>query len=198
MREPDTSKTVDGRRARGEENRRRIIQAFIALIGRGTVTPTPEEIAERAGVGLRTVFRHFEDMEQLYREISVVIEAPVWPIVERAFASQDWRGRLSELIERRAEVYERIMPFKLSAVVNAHRSPFLRRRQAWFARRQRELLLDVVPEVATLPAPMLHALDMMLSFEMWAGLRRERGFDAAATKDAVAAGVSALTRNFAP
>lgn len=197
MTEPE-NKAVDGRRARGEENRRRIVEAFTALIARGEVSPTAEAVAERAGVGLRTVFRHFEDMEQLYREISAVVEAPIWPIVEQPFRSENWRGRLAELIERRVEVYERIMPFKLSAIANAHRSSFLKRRQAWFAKRQRELLIDVVPELTGLSDGPLHALDMMLSFEMWAGLRRERGFDVATAKEAVLAGVAALTKDFAP
>ena len=90
---------------------------------------TAEEVAAKAEVGLRTVFRHFDDMEQLYREIAAAIEPPVWLIVERPFTSPGWRGRLAEMIERRVQVYERIMPFKLSAIANAHRSPFLRKRE---------------------------------------------------------------------
>ncbi|MCC6918856.1 MAG: TetR/AcrR family transcriptional regulator [Alphaproteobacteria bacterium] len=196
--EAKTPEPVDGRRARGEENRRRIVAAFIDIIRRGGVSPTAEEIAARAAVGLRTVFRHFEDMELLYREIAAVIEAPIRPIVEQPFVSEGWRGRLSEIVERRAEVYERIMPFKIAGIANAHRSPFLRRRQRWFARMQRQLLLDVVPELAELPPPLLDALDMMLGFEAWAGLRRERKLDVAAAKAAITAGTEALTGGLEP
>lgn len=195
---PEVSKTIDGRRARGEDNRKRIIAAFIELVRRGRVTPTAEEVAARAEVGLRTVFRHFEDMERLYREMSSEIEKPVWPIFDQPFRSEDWRGRLDEIIARRAEIYERIMPFKIAAVVNAHRSHFLRRRQTWFAKMQRQILLDVVPELAELPPAILNALDINLSFEAWAGLRRERGLDVDAAKATVAAAAEALTRGLKP
>lgn len=191
-------KTADGRRARGEDNRRRIVEAFTALIAEGDVGPTAEQVAARAGVGLRTVFRHFDDMEQLYREIAAVVEATIWPMVKRPFRSHDWRGRLDELVDRRAEVYEHIMPFKIAAVANAHRSPFMKGRQALFARRQRELLVDVVPELTALPGPLLQALDIMLSFEAWAGLRRERGLKPDAARAAIAAGVAALTKDLRP
>jgi hypothetical protein len=38
-------------------------------------------VAGRADVGLRTVFRHFQDMDSLYREIGAVVGracAPSW------------------------------------------------------------------------------------------------------------------------
>lgn len=197
MRQPET-KTLDGRRVRGEDNRKRIIAAFVDLLRRGRVTPTAEEVAARAEVGLRTVFRHFEDMERLYREMAVEIEAPVWPIFEKPFVSQDWRGRLFEIIERRAEIFERIMPFKIAAIVNASRSPFLRRRQRWFAKMQRQILLDVVPELIDLPEATINALDINLSFEAWAGLRRERGLDIENAKAAMAAAAEALTSKLNP
>lgn len=189
---------IDGRRARGADNRKRIVTAFIDLIRRGELTPTAEAVAAKAEVGLRTVFRHFDDMEQLYREIAAVIEPPVWLIVEQPFTSPGWRGRLTEMIERRVQVYERIMPFKLSAIANAHRSPFLRKRQGWFARLQRRLLADVVPEAAELGEPLFGALDVMLSFEAWAGLRRERGLSVEAAKAVVTAGIAALTKGLKP
>ena len=64
---------TDGRVRRGADNRRKIVAAFIAFIREGKLAPTAEDIAARADVGLRTVFRHFDDMERLYGEIAVVI-----------------------------------------------------------------------------------------------------------------------------
>src|SRR5213076_1131404 len=64
------SEVVDGRRKRGEDNRNRISQAFLSLVAEGVVAPTAEDVAHRAGVGLRSVFRHFTDMEALYREMA--------------------------------------------------------------------------------------------------------------------------------
>lgn len=188
---------VDGRRARGEENRRRIVDAFIELIRRGEISPTAEQVAARAKVGLRTVFRHFDDMERLYREIGQVIEAPILPLVDKPFAATGWRGRLAEMIGRRADVYEQVMPYMIASAANAHRSAHLRRRQQWFARTQRRILLAVVPEVGALDPAALDALDLLLSFEAWLGLRRARRLSIASAKAAVTAGVEALTKDIA-
>ena len=60
----------DGRRRRARNNRQRIVAAMIELIGEGHITPGAEDVAARAGVGLRTVFRHFNDMESLYAALT--------------------------------------------------------------------------------------------------------------------------------
>ena len=64
---------IDGRIRRGTENRKRIQLAFLELLRDGVHSPTAEQVAEKAGVGLRSVFRHFDDMEGLYREIGEAI-----------------------------------------------------------------------------------------------------------------------------
>jgi len=62
--------TEDGRRQRSDRSRRRIIEALFDLIGEGNMTPSAVGVAERANVGLRTVFRHFEDMDSIYDEMT--------------------------------------------------------------------------------------------------------------------------------
>src|SRR3546814_12219563 len=66
---------------------------------RSEVTPSAEQVAARADVGLRTVFRHFKDMESLYREMSAAIEREVIPVMRRPFKAQVWRDRAVELVE---------------------------------------------------------------------------------------------------
>ena len=103
---------VDGRRQRGHDNRARIVAAMLAMIGEGEVSPSAEQVAARADVGLRTVFRHFLDMDSLYREMSGVIEGELRSISDRPLRTQDWPARLFELIERRAIGFEKIAPFQ--------------------------------------------------------------------------------------
>ena len=62
----------DGRRQRSSRSRERIVHAMIELIRAGEMSPAAARVAEKANVGLRTVFRHFEEMETLTREISGV------------------------------------------------------------------------------------------------------------------------------
>ena len=164
---------TDGRRRRGEDNRRKIVVALMELVKAGHVAPTAEEVAARAIVGLRTVFRHFDDMESLYREIAQEMESTVRPVVAKPFVSDDWRGRLDEIVIRRAAVFERIMPFKIAADYHRHQSPFIRRGQASFARLQRSILKGVLPpEMST--GARFEALDMVMGFDSWRRLRREQ------------------------
>jgi len=64
---------IDGRRLRSETSRLRIVDAMIALISETPTMPPAEAVAARAGVGLRTVFRLFEDMDGLYRGMQAVM-----------------------------------------------------------------------------------------------------------------------------
>ena len=56
----------DGRALRSERSRQVIIDAMLELVGEGNLVPTAQQVAERAEVGIRTVFRHFSEMESLY------------------------------------------------------------------------------------------------------------------------------------
>ena len=56
---------------------------MLELVRAGAISPVAEEVAERAGVGLRTVFRHFDDMDSLYREMAEAMRNELQPIVAR-------------------------------------------------------------------------------------------------------------------
>ncbi len=73
--------SVDGRLQRSERSREAIVQALYELVGEGSLLPTAEQVAERAGVGIRTVFRHFSDMEKLFSEMDARILVEVGPLM---------------------------------------------------------------------------------------------------------------------
>src|SRR5262250_2073342 len=108
-------KESDGRRQRSEASRERIVKAMLELIGEGNVSPSAEDVAVCGKVGLRTVFRHFDNMESLYRQINALMAAEIRPLLERQLTSKGWKERLAELIEKRSQLFERIMPFKIAA-----------------------------------------------------------------------------------
>src|SRR5689334_620306 len=58
---------VDGRRLRREQNREAVIDALVALFEEGSYTPSSGEIAERAGISPRSLFRYFDDVDDLNR-----------------------------------------------------------------------------------------------------------------------------------
>lgn len=63
MAEPATS--LDGRRARRIANRDAVLEALLELLSSGHLTPSAAEIAERAGVSERSLFRYFDDLPDL-------------------------------------------------------------------------------------------------------------------------------------
>ena len=69
------SPKLDGRLNRSVVTRNKIVETLTKLILEGQISPTAEQVALRANVGLRTVFRHFDNMDALYREISIDVDA---------------------------------------------------------------------------------------------------------------------------
>ena len=168
----------DGRRVRGEDNRRRIVDALLKLVAAGTVSPSAEQVATEAGVGLRTVFRHFADMDSLYREISERMTAEIQPIVQRPHEADDWRGRIVELIDRRAQVFERLLPFKIAGDAHRHGSPLLTTEQSAIVKTLRQTLRSAVGPKFADEKLRFEALDQALSFEAWRRLRVDQGLSA--------------------
>lgn len=56
----------DGRTARAVRTREAVVEALLSLIEEGNLRPTAHEIADRAGVSLRSVFQHFSDLDTLF------------------------------------------------------------------------------------------------------------------------------------
>jgi AcrR family transcriptional regulator len=63
--------STDPLRADARENRRRILDAAQDVFGRGGADASTEEVAELAGVGIATVFRHFPTKAALLEEVLV-------------------------------------------------------------------------------------------------------------------------------
>jgi AcrR family transcriptional regulator len=183
----------DGRRRRGLDNRTRIVGAMLEIVYSGEVAPTAEQVAARADVGLRTVFRHFQDMDSLYREMAVVIEGELLAVANRPFRSEDWRARLIELVERRAFAFEKIGPYQRASAISRHRSKFLADAHRRLVGAAREILKAHLPAVVAGDLATLEALDLLLSFETWARLRDDQGLSAKRAREVLEAAIRKLT-----
>jgi AcrR family transcriptional regulator len=183
---------ADGRRRRGQDNRARIVAAMMEIVGSGDVAPSAEQVAARADVGLRTVFRHFQDMDSLYREIAAL----VWAEVRGAFASPlhgaTWQERLVERAGRFAVAYEKMAPYKRAADAFKHRSRFLGTDYVRLVQDQRERLERELPPHLASDRDRVEALDLLLSFEAWSRLRNEQGLSPARAQAVIEATVRAL------
>jgi TetR/AcrR family transcriptional regulator of autoinduction and epiphytic fitness len=63
----DTAAPVDGRNLRRDRNRDAVVTALLELYREGNLGPSADDIAERAGISVRSLFRYFEDVEGLVR-----------------------------------------------------------------------------------------------------------------------------------
>ena len=59
---------TDGRRLRRALNREAVVDALLDLYSEGNLRPSTDEIAERAGISPRSLFRYFRDADDLAGE----------------------------------------------------------------------------------------------------------------------------------
>ncbi len=163
----------DGRVRRGECNRNGIVGALFELVQEGVLQPTAEQVAQRAGVGTRTVFRHFEDMDSLNAEITERLRGELLPRFAQPITG-NLEQRVRELVRRRGEVFDRIAPFRRSAALIRWRSRFVQDEHREMVREQRLHLRNALPELADVPEGVVEALDMVTSFEAWERLRTDQ------------------------
>ncbi|MDH5172624.1 MAG: TetR/AcrR family transcriptional regulator [Gammaproteobacteria bacterium] len=178
-------KRPDGRLLRTERSRQLIIDALHDLINEGVLQPTAQTVAERAGVGIRTVFRHFADMETLFATMDVQLRESY----EGLFLGGNRAGTLDErilhAIERRAAAFEKQSPLMRSTRAQIWRSPVLQKNYARNQRGLRKDLADWLPEIADLPPVRRELVDAAASFETWDRLRSHQGLGVKASMEVV-------------
>jgi AcrR family transcriptional regulator len=165
---------VDGRVLRSERSRQSIVDALVELVGEGVLTPTGAQIAERADVGIRTVFRHFDDMDTLFVEVTARLEAESLPALESVPSGGTVAERVSEVVRIRCQVFERTSPYWRSTAVNQFRSAYLSEEYASIAPRLRSNLRTWLPELSDAPVDVTDALELITSPEAWHRLRQEQ------------------------
>lgn len=183
---------ADGRHRRSMSSQRRIVQAMLELVAEGNVAPSADEVSDRAGVGRRSVFRHFSDMDSLYREMAAILQVQFAAIAEQPFKATRWRDQVLELVERRARAFERMAPYLRAAVVHGHQSEILRRGHIRFVAVLRALLVMRLPPDVAKDEIFVDAIDLLISFEAWQRLRQDQKLSPAQARQVVCSTVNAL------
>ncbi|MEM9284829.1 MAG: TetR/AcrR family transcriptional regulator [Pseudomonadota bacterium] len=185
----------DGRRRRGQANRDAIVDAMMKLVEAGEVMPSASRVAELAGVGLRTVYRHFDDLDTLYREMSNIVRKDVEPVLSGDFEGANVHERLDHLIRRRVAVFERVMPLKIAGNIRRFSSAFIMSDYQDGLRMEEEGLRLALSVVDGVDDELFESLRVVTSFQCWRGLRLDQGLsveDAAAVMRRL---VKALTKD---
>jgi AcrR family transcriptional regulator len=176
MRRGSTARSsADGRLQRSERSRELIADALYELIGEGNLEPTAQQVADSAGVGIRTVFRLFSDMDALHATLNVRLAAEVAPMLRDGPAEgAGLRERAELLVADRAALFERVGLYMRATNRSRGRSAFLAAEYRKLVVRLRERLFRWLPELRSAPPELVEALDQATSFEAWDRLRSDQ------------------------
>jgi len=187
--------SVDGRRQRGERTRQAIIEAALSLQEEGVLVPTAQQISDRAGVLIRSFFRHFDDMETLFK----AADDQLRDSYEALFIGGDRQGSLSErvhrAVERRSVAFEQLTNLFLGTKAQLWRYDMLRNN---YARNQKGLRKDLeawLPELNGLPDVECESVHAIASFEMWNRLRSEQDLSEKASISVIQSTLISLLRS---
>lgn len=182
----------DGRHARRSRNRLKIVHAFKELVREGRSSPTASDVAGRAQVGVRTVYRCFDDMAALYQEVIQVLHDEFVPRARLDLDTPDRRLRLDRLLERREQMFSDLEPFLLASEMKRHVYQGLADDYAFLLTMERDRLAFVVNPDRTLTESVFEALNAVTSFSFWRRLRIEQKLDRDAAGQAMASAARAL------
>jgi AcrR family transcriptional regulator len=94
-------------RADALRNRQRVLDAALAEFSQHGLDAQMEDVAERAGVGVGTLYRHFETKEALLEALVALRFAETLMATRAALEREDAWQAIGELLERHAEVWAR-------------------------------------------------------------------------------------------
>jgi AcrR family transcriptional regulator len=171
---------TDGRSARSQRTRQAVVDALLALIREGDPRPTARQIAERANISLRSVYVHFDDLEDLFLAVAERQMAIVASMIVPIDADRPLSDRIDAMCALRARIFEEVGPVRRAAELQAPTSPTLSKLLANVRATSRDALGNLFAAELDLLADddrrrCLGALDAALSAESYDLLRGTHG-----------------------
>lgn len=177
MADADAGPVVDGRRARRDRNRELVLDAVLALFAEGHLNPSAPQVAARSGVSPRSVFRYYEDTEELVRAAiarHVELVAPLFALPGAGEGGLD--DRIDQFVVARMRLYEAVAPTARAASMRVASNRIIADQFTRVRRQQRaQLAAMFAPELQARPVAdrraVLAAADTLCQFEAVEHLR---------------------------
>jgi TetR/AcrR family transcriptional regulator, regulator of autoinduction and epiphytic fitness len=174
---------VDGRTARRDRNRLAVLDAVLELFAEGNLSPGVHEVADRSGVSLRSVYRYFEDLDEL---VTAAIDRhlqrtrPLFHIERLGEGPLD--DRVERFAERRVRLFEAVRIIYRASRVRAANDPGVQQdlldTQQWLSDQTQQMF---APELRSLDGPVAtdveRTLDLLTQFDALEHLRHRFGLD---------------------
>lgn len=173
---------IDGRRASRERNRLAVVDALLDLYAEGNLHPGAELVAERSGVSRRSVFRYFDDGDDLTRTAIERQQQRVWHLVEIADVGEGpLDHRIASMAEQRVALFRALGPAARVARLRAPFSPVLaeqieQSRQLYGFQVELQFARELDALAPAARSEVLAAADAACSFEVY-DLLVARGLD---------------------
>jgi AcrR family transcriptional regulator len=175
-----------------------VVDALLDLYAEGNLRPGADEVARRAGLSRRSVFRYFDDLDDLDRTAIARQQDRVralWDVP--ATGEGPLPERIAAAAERRLKLFDAVAP---AARVSRMRAPLHRviAQELAESRRlsARQLERQFAPELDALDARSrartVALLDVLCSFESYDLMRTARKMSPAQVRDAMAEGIRAI------
>jgi len=173
--EPDDvtfpGRAVDGRSAIRDRNRDAVLDAVLDLFSEDNLSPGPEEVAERAGLSVRSVYRYFDDHDALSRAaIERQLERVGPLLLLPAIGEGALDERIHQFVEARLRLQAAAGPALRATRIRATFDPVVRDQfEADRARLCRQVERQFAPELSAMDADRgrarLAAVDTLSTFE---------------------------------
>jgi TetR/AcrR family transcriptional regulator of autoinduction and epiphytic fitness len=192
---------IDGRTARRDRNRDLVLDAVLELFADNQFAPNAADVAARSGVSLRSVYRYYEDFDELVRAAIARHAERVAPLIEMP---DPGKGPLDERVVRfvahRTRLYEASAPMARATLVRAPANRLVREQVELVRKRlSKQTHAMFAPELSALPTAQRRAIgaaaDTLTQFESAENLRVRLGYSSAQTSDILRRSLLALLTN---
>ena len=187
----------DGRQQRSQRTHAAVARAMIDCIRDGTLRPSAKQVALRAGVSTRAVFRHFENMEALLLEATHIHLDAIAPLVPPIETSGNLDSRIRSSARHWTTFFEHSEEIWRSTILALPFSQLLQGFQIWQrAVIAEQLQSSFAPEFKAMKPTTRNRreqnLRALISDNYWAELRDHQKLSVAESKRSIEEALQSL------
>jgi AcrR family transcriptional regulator len=182
--EAATAPNGDGRRQRTERGRAAVTEAMIDLMFEGYLPPTAEQLSERAGVSVASVYRYFDGLDDLRQAATTLYFSRYTDLFDiEGFAEGPLAERVANLVDSRLRLYATSEPMGRLIRIRQHEHEsarvWLAQLRATYADQIRHHFDTQLQQLGpTDRAQLVAMIATITSFESWDVCREAHHLDA--------------------